>query len=117
VLPSSHFTKNQHQMHLNCRYNFFLLLTYHHSHFLAVTLDFTSFLTMAFLGATHFFYSWVVFGLHSLLFVNLCCIAINGCCYLYFLSIQADMESSTCVPCLLIISLKFVYIYIYCTCQ
>jgi len=30
---------------------------------LAATLDFTSFFTMAFLGAAHFFYSWAVFGL------------------------------------------------------
>ena len=29
----------------------FLPLTYHHSHFLAATLDFTYFFTMAFLGA------------------------------------------------------------------
>jgi len=33
----------------------FLLLAYHYSHFLAATLDFTSFFTMAFLGAAHFF--------------------------------------------------------------
>jgi len=39
----------------------FLPLAYHHSHFLAATLDFTSFFTTAFLGATHFFYSWAVF--------------------------------------------------------
>ena len=32
-----------------------LPLTYHHSHFLAATLDFTSFFTIAFLRATHFF--------------------------------------------------------------
>jgi len=32
----------------------FLILTYHHSHFFAATLDFTSFFTMAFLGAVHF---------------------------------------------------------------
>ena len=32
----------------------FLPLTYHHSHFLAATLDFTSFFTMAFLGAAPF---------------------------------------------------------------
>jgi len=30
---------------------------------LAATLDFTSFFTMAFLGAAHFFYSWAVFRL------------------------------------------------------
>jgi len=41
----------------------FLPLAYHHSHFLAATLDFTSFFTIAFLGATTFFYSWAVFGL------------------------------------------------------
>jgi len=35
-----------------------LLLTYHHSHFLAATLDFTSFFPLACLGAAHFFYSW-----------------------------------------------------------
>ena len=38
----------------------FLPLTYHHSHFLAVTLDFTSFFTIAFLRAAHFFYSLFV---------------------------------------------------------
>ena len=32
----------------------FLPLTYHHSHFLAATLDFTSFFNIAFLRATHF---------------------------------------------------------------
>ena len=37
-------------------------LAYHHSHFLATTLDFTSFFTMAFLGATPFC-GWTVFGL------------------------------------------------------
>jgi len=45
-----------------------LLLTYHHSHFSAATLDFMSFFTMAFLGAAHFFYSWAVFGLDYLLY-------------------------------------------------
>ena len=34
--------------------------TYYHSHFLAATLDFTSFFTIAFLRATHFFYSLAV---------------------------------------------------------
>ena len=38
----------------------FLPLTYHHSHFLATTLDFTSFFTIAFLRAAHFFYSLAV---------------------------------------------------------
>jgi len=50
----------------------FLLLTYHHSHFLATTLDFTYLFTMAFLGAAHFFYSWAVFGLDISLHVNDC---------------------------------------------
>ena len=38
----------------------FLPLTYHYSHFLAATLDFTSFFAMAFLGP-HLFYSLAVF--------------------------------------------------------
>ena len=33
---------------------------YHHSHFLAATLDFSSFFTIAFLRAAHFFYSFAV---------------------------------------------------------
>ena len=37
-----------------------LPLTYHHSHFLAATLDFTSFFTIAFLRAALFFYSLAV---------------------------------------------------------
>jgi len=37
-----------------------LPLAYHHSHFLAATLDFTSSFTMAFLGLHPFFYSWAV---------------------------------------------------------
>jgi len=37
----------------------FLPLAYYHSHFLATTLDFGSFFTTAFLGAAHFFYSWL----------------------------------------------------------
>ena len=48
----------------------FLPLTYHHSHFLAATLDFTSFLTIAFLGAALFFYSLAVFGLDFTAFCN-----------------------------------------------
>ena len=35
----------------------FLPLTYHQSHFLAITLDFMSVFTIAFLRAAHFFYS------------------------------------------------------------
>ena len=38
----------------------FLPLTNHHSHFLAATLDFTSFFTIAFLRAALFFYSLAV---------------------------------------------------------
>ena len=38
----------------------FLPLTYHHSHFLAATLDFTSFFTIAILRAVLFFYSLAV---------------------------------------------------------
>ena len=38
----------------------FLPLTYHHSHFLATTLDFTPFFTIAFLRAALFFYSLAV---------------------------------------------------------
>ena len=37
----------------------FLPLTYHHSHFLAATLDFTSFFTIAFLGVALFFTAWL----------------------------------------------------------
>ena len=56
----------------------------HHSHFLAATLNFTSFFTMAFMRPHSFFYSCIVFGLH---FASFCMlqswqIAINGCCYL-----------------------------------
>ena len=47
----------------------FLPLTYHHSHFLAATLDFTSFFTIAFLRAAHFFYSWL-FWIRYLLHVH-----------------------------------------------
>ena len=46
----------------------FLPLTYHHSHFLAATLDFTSFFTIAFLRAAHFFYSLAVLDWISFLF-------------------------------------------------
>ena len=37
----------------------FLPLTYHHSYFLAATLDFTSFFTIAFWGRTLFFTAWL----------------------------------------------------------
>ena len=38
----------------------FFPLTYHHSHFLATTLDFTSFFTLVFLGGACLFYSLAV---------------------------------------------------------
>ena len=41
----------------------FLPLTYHHIHFLAATLDFTSFPTIALLRAAHFFLQLGCFGL------------------------------------------------------
>ena len=41
----------------------FLPLTYHHSHFLAATLDFASFFTIAFLRAALFFLQLGCFGL------------------------------------------------------
>ena len=47
----------------------FLPLTYHHSHFLAATLDFTSFFTITFLRAALFLYSLAVLGYISLLFI------------------------------------------------
>ena len=37
----------------------FLPLTYHHNHFLAATLDFTSFFTIAFWGPHTFFTAWL----------------------------------------------------------
>ena len=49
----------------------FLPLTYHHSHFLAATLDFTSFFTIAFLRAAHFFLQLGCFGLDMLMCYNL----------------------------------------------
>ena len=47
----------------------FLPLTYHHSHFLAATLDFTSFFTIAFLRVAHFFLQLGCFGLD---FISFC---------------------------------------------
>ena len=47
----------------------FLPLTYHHSHFLAATLDFTSFFTIAFLRAALFFLQLGCFGLD---FISFC---------------------------------------------
>ena len=38
----------------------FVLLTYHHSHFLAAILDFTSFFIMTFLEGGHLFFSLAV---------------------------------------------------------
>ena len=45
----------------------FLTLTYHHSHFLATTLDFTSFFTIAFLRAALFFLQLGCFDLYHFL--------------------------------------------------
>jgi len=50
VFPSLHFTRNSPELLLLK----FLPLAYHHSYFLAATLDFTSFFTMTFLGAAYF---------------------------------------------------------------
>ena len=47
----------------------FLPLTYHHSHFLAATLDFTSFFTLAFLGAAPYFTA-KLFLIRFTLFLN-----------------------------------------------
>ena len=41
----------------------FLLLTYHNSHFLAATLDFSYLFHNGLLGGTHFFHSWAFMGL------------------------------------------------------
>ena len=46
------------QIHLNCAIKY-LPLTYHHSHLLANTLDFTYFITLSFLGAASFFTAWL----------------------------------------------------------
>jgi len=48
----------------------FLLLTYHHSHFFAATLNFTSFFRWLSGGHT-LFYSWAVFGLDLLMLYKL----------------------------------------------
>jgi len=61
----------------------FLLLTYHHSHFLAATLDFTSFSQWPSWGPHTLFYSWAIFGLDTTFcMLQSWHIAINGCCYL-----------------------------------
>ena len=58
----------------------FLPLTYHHSHFLAATLDFTSFFTIVFLRAAHFFLQLGCFGLDFISF----CICIPFLTYVFF---------------------------------
>ena len=63
----------------------------------------TSFFTMAFLGAAHFFYSSAVFGLDFTSFFNFMLYCHQWLLLLAFLSIQANMESSTCASCILII--------------
>jgi len=55
--PSPLFTRIWHQIYLNCCY----AISLPSSHFLAATLDFTSFYhNAAFLGAADFLYSWAV---------------------------------------------------------
>ena len=49
----------------------FLPLTYHHSHFLATTLDFTSFFTIAFLRAALFFFTAWLFCIRFHFFLYL----------------------------------------------
>ena len=49
----------------------FLPLTYHHSHFLAATLDFTSFFTIAFLRAALFFFTAWLFWIRFHFFLYL----------------------------------------------
>ena len=74
----------------------FLPLTYHHSHFLAATLDFTSFFTIAFLGAALFFYTWLFWIIDFTCF----CISIPkaglwmalGLFNLYFFSLPQEEE-------------------------
>jgi len=65
----------------------FLLSTYRHSRFLAATLDFTSFFTMAFLGVAHFFYSLAFLDKSLLLFV---------CCKAGILSLMVVVTFSLC---------------------
>jgi len=48
----------------------FLLLVYHHSHSWPPPWISHLFFTMAFLGDTHFFYSWAVFGLNHIFVVK-----------------------------------------------
>jgi len=79
VLLSPHFTRIWHQIYPNHHLLKFLPLTYHHSHFLAVTLDFTSFHNGLLQSRTLFFYSLAV--LDS--FCN-CIAVLNVCCYLPF---------------------------------
>jgi len=58
---------------------------------LAATLDFTSFFTMAFLGAAHFFYSWAVFGLDSIYHLRL------SNCNVFFLAGLLDASDMFCL--------------------
>ena len=80
---------------------------------LAATLDFTSFFTLAFLGALYFFNSWTAFGLDFTSFCNciLQCwhISINGCCYLSFCFLYSGryVQYFTCVSRILLFN--FIY--------
>jgi len=82
----------------------FLLLAYHHSHSWPPPWISHLFFKVAFLGAAHFFYSWAVFGLDFISFCNFMLYCHQWLLLLvFFLSIEADMGSSTCVPCIIII--------------
>ena len=65
----------------------FLPLTYHHSHFLAATLDFTSFFTIAFLRAAHFFLQLGCFGLDIYIYICICI-----CMYIIILNHSTHMR-------------------------
>ena len=97
-------------------FKIFINLQYHHSHFLAATVDFASIFTMAFLGTAHFFYSWVFWIRFHLFFCNcmLQCwhISINGCCYL------SSCFLYSCSTLHMYYTYFYLNLYIcYCTCQ
>ena len=67
----------------------FLPLTCHHSHFLAATLDFTSFFTIAFLRAAHFFLQFGCFGLD---FTSFCISSVDFFNLYIFFSLPQEEE-------------------------
>ena len=88
--------------------------------FLAVTLDFTSFFTITFLGAAPFFYSWGGFWIRFTSFCNYihilqCCIfpllVVVTCLFVFFT--VADICSTLHVY----HAYFFLNLHIYCTCQ